>query len=93
LLEPGLAVLIVVTAGWIVRQAEEDLRQSEERFGLFVSSVTDYAILMFDPEGRVISWNNGAQRVQGYRSEEIIGQHFSRFYLPEDVRNGEPDLI
>ena len=88
----GLAVLIVVTAGWIVRQAEEDLRQSEERFGLFVSSVTDYAILMFDPEGRVISWNNGAQRVQGYRSEEIIGQHFSRFYLPEDVRNGEPDF-
>jgi len=47
---------------------------------------------MFDPEGRVISWNNGAQRIKGYRAEEIIGQHYSRFYLPEDVRNGDPNF-
>jgi len=59
------------------------LQQSEERFRLLVESVQDYAIFMLDPEGRVLTWNAGAERIKGYSASEIIGQHFSRFYPPE----------
>ncbi len=72
------------------KRAGDALRQSEERFRLIVSNVKDYAILMLDPEGRVVSWNEGAERIKGYRAEEIIGQHFSRFYLTQDVSDGKP---
>jgi PAS domain S-box-containing protein len=61
-----------------------------EQFQLLVESVRDYAIYMLDPEGYVISWNAGAERLKGYRAEEIIGQHFSRFYPPEEVQRGRP---
>ncbi|KQY13957.1 PAS domain-containing sensor histidine kinase [Rhizobium sp. Root482] len=64
--------------------AQADLQRSEEQFRLLVQSVTDYAIYMLDPEGTVASWNLGAQRIKGYRPEEIIGQHFSTFYIDED---------
>jgi PAS domain S-box-containing protein len=74
------------------KEAEERLTQSEEGFRLMVSNVKDYAILMLDEEGRVVSWNEGAERIKGYRAEEIIGQHFSRFYSAEDVSNGKPGL-
>ncbi|WP_213982478.1 PAS domain-containing sensor histidine kinase [Sphingomonas sp. dw_22] len=66
------------------RAAEEALRRSEERFRLLVQSVTDYAIYMLDPDGHVASWNAGAERFKGYRAEEILGEHFSRFYTEED---------
>jgi PAS domain S-box-containing protein len=66
------------------RAAEEELRQSEERFRLLVQSVTDYAIYMLDPDGRVSSWNPGAERFKGYAADEIIGEHFSRFYTDEE---------
>jgi PAS domain S-box-containing protein len=69
---------------------EEKMLQSEERFRLLIESVKDYSILMLDPVGRVVSWNAGAQRIEGYSAEEIVGQHFSRFYLPDDVAAGEP---
>src|SRR5205085_8744005 len=59
------------------RAAEAALRASQEQFRLLVQSVTDYAIYMLDTEGRVSSWNAGAQRIKGYAPEEIIGQHFS----------------
>lgn len=72
------------------REAEEELRRSEERFRLLVQSVTDYAIYMLDPDGHVTSWNAGAERFKGYRAEEIIGHHFSSFYLPEDREAGVP---
>lgn len=72
------------------RKAEEELRRSEERFRLMVNSVRDYAIFMLDPEGRIISWNEGARRAKGYSEEEILGSHFSRFYLPEDVARNHP---
>jgi PAS domain S-box-containing protein len=76
------------------RKTEEGLRQSEERFRLLVSSVKDYAIFMLSPEGRVMSWNPGAQRLKGYQAEEIIGQPFSRFYTEEAVAQGKPwDLL
>jgi PAS domain S-box-containing protein len=73
------------------REAEQALRQSEERFRLLVQGVTDYAIYMLDPLGYISSWNAGAERFKGYSAEEIIGQHFSRFYQPEDRAAGVPD--
>ncbi|MFC7516707.1 PAS domain S-box protein [Herbaspirillum sp. GCM10030257] len=62
----------------------------ESRFQLLVSGINDYAIYMLDPDGIVTSWNAGAQRFKGYTAEEIIGQHFSRFYRPEDQQSGLP---
>ena len=70
--------------------AEEKMLLSEERFRLMVQSVKDYAIFMLDPEGHVVSWNEGAQRIKGYTAAEIIGQHFSRFYTPADLEADEP---
>ena len=67
------------------RRAEESLRLSEERFRLLVEAVEDYAIFMLDTDGRVVSWNAGAERIKGYAAHEIIGKHFSAFY-PEDAR-------
>jgi PAS domain S-box-containing protein len=72
------------------RIAEEALRQSEDRFRTLVESVVDYGIFMLDPDGRVASWNEGAQRIKGYRPDEIIGRHFSAFYQPEDRRQWAP---
>ncbi len=72
------------------RSTEEALRRSEERFRLLVQNVTDYAIYMLDPEGRVANWNQGAQRIKGYAPDEIIGEHFSRFYTEEDRAAGLP---
>ncbi len=72
-------------------RAEQKLRHSEERFRLLVEGVKDYAILMLDPEGRVASWNEGAERIQGYEAEEILGRHFSVFYTEEDVEEGLPE--
>jgi len=70
--------------------AEGRLQESEMRFRLVIDSVIDYAIIMLDPKGRIASWNIGAERIKGYRAEEIIGQHFSRFYPPEDLARGKP---
>ena len=72
------------------KRVEDALRESEERFRLMASGVKDYANLMLDPEGLVVSWNEGAERIKGYRAEEIIGQHFSRFYPAEDIADGVP---
>jgi PAS domain S-box-containing protein len=72
-------------------RAVEALWKSEERFRLLVERVKDYAILMLDPEGRIVSWNEGAERIKGYRAEEIIGQSVARFYTPEDIERGHPE--
>lgn len=71
-------------------RAEKALQESEERFRLLVEKVQDYAIFMLDSRGHVASWNDGAERIKGYRTEEIIGQHVSCFYTPEDVERGHP---
>jgi PAS domain S-box-containing protein len=72
------------------RSAENRLSESEARFRLMVLNVTDYAMFMLDPEGRIISWNEGAEHIKGYRADEILGQHFSRFYPDDDARKGKP---
>ena len=68
----------------------ETLRQSEEKFRLLVEGVKEYGIFMLDPDGYVTSWNPGAERIKGYTSDEIIGQHFSRFYPPDAIARGWP---
>ena len=72
------------------RNHEEALRLSEERFRLLVEGVADYAIFMLDVNGKVASWNVGAQRIKGYAADEIIGQHFSIFYPQDVVDSGWP---
>jgi PAS domain S-box-containing protein len=76
------------------RHAEEELRQAEQRFRLLVEAVQDYAIFMLDPDGSVVSWNRGAQRIKGYRRNEIVGKHFRIFYPQEqqDIRHPENEL-
>ncbi|NEH37491.1 hybrid sensor histidine kinase/response regulator [Rhizobium ruizarguesonis] len=73
------------------RAAEKAIRQSEEQFRRLVQGVSDYAIYMLDPDGNVSSWNFGAERIKGYRPQEIIGRHFSTFYTPEDREAGVPE--
>ena len=72
------------------KRAEESLHQSEETNRLLVDGARDYAILRLDPDGQVTSWNAAAERIKGYRADEIIGQHFSRFYPSEDIVGGKP---
>jgi PAS domain S-box-containing protein len=72
------------------RLTEEALRLTEERFRLLVDGVSDYAIYMLNPDGIVSSWNSGAERIKGYTSEEIIGKHFSRFFVTQDIEAGKP---
>jgi rsbT co-antagonist protein RsbR len=69
---------------------EKALQESEERFRLLVDGVRDYGLLMLDPSGHVVSWNAGAERIKGYRTEEIVGKDFSCFYTAEDIQSGKP---
>ncbi len=73
-------------------RAEKALRESEERFRLLVDGGKDYAIVMLDPDGHVVSWNPGAERIHGYRTEEILGQHFSRFHPKTELEREEPEM-
>src|SRR4030081_3828944 len=69
---------------------QQELHEAERQFRILVESITDYAIYMLDPEGRVTTWNSGAQRIKGYRADEIIAQNFSRFYTEEEQTAGAP---
>src|SRR5215216_970825 len=69
---------------------QRELRQSEDHFRLLIEGVKDYAIFMLGPEGRIVSWNEGAGRIQGYEVSEVVGEHFSVFYTEEDVERGLP---
>jgi PAS domain S-box-containing protein len=73
------------------RRTEDALRKSEERFRLLVEGVEDYAIYMLDHHGRITTWNAGAERIMGFRAQEIIGRRFHRFYVAEDVERKKPD--
>ncbi|MES3000588.1 MAG: PAS domain S-box protein [Pseudomonadota bacterium] len=74
------------------RQHEEAMRESEERLRLLVEGVRDYAIFMLSPQGVVQSWNPGAEMLKGYKADEIIGSHFSRFYGAEDIKSRVPEI-
>jgi len=75
-----------------LREKEQALRESEERFRMLVEGVKDYAIFTLDPEGHVTSWNIGAEWMHGYRAEEVLGRHFSVFYSQQDIRNRCPEF-
>jgi PAS domain S-box-containing protein len=85
-------ILVTIGSRRLVR-SERELSASESRFRLLVSGIKDYAIFLLDPEGRVISWNQGAERMKGYRLEEIVGRHFSCFYRSEDIESGVPQRL
>ena len=82
----------LVGFGKITRDLTER-RAAEQRYRLLVDSVRDYAIFSLDANGYVTSWNSGAQRIKGYTAEEITGQHFSKFYTPEDATSGKPQYV
>ena len=95
-----LGVLITAAAGWSVQRdgskrelAEGALQGSEDKYRRLVQGVQDYAILMLGPEGEIRSWNPGAERMTGCSFEEVVGQNFSRFYSPEDIKRGRPAEI
>lgn len=73
------------------RMRERKLRESEEHFRMMVDSVLDYEILMLDTEGTILSWNAGAERIKGYKADEIVGKKFHQFYTPEDIAAGKPE--
>jgi PAS domain S-box-containing protein len=75
------------------KEAEQTLRHSERSFRMLVDGVVDYAIYMLDPSGLIITWNSGAERLKGYTAQEIIGQHFSRFYTREERAAGKPGRV
>lgn len=90
---------VLMGMGMVIRdvtqqmESSERLRESESTFRLLVQNVYDYAIFMLNTEGRVASWNVGANRIKGYASREIVGQHFSVFYSPEDRTSGKPERL
>ncbi len=93
----ALASIVILLGGLLLARAyrrtersQSSLERSEERFRLLVSGVRDYAIFMLDPAGNVVSWNEGAQRIKGYRADEIVGSHFSRFFPAEEAAKGTP---
>jgi diguanylate cyclase (GGDEF)-like protein/PAS domain S-box-containing protein len=95
-----LGFLIAAAAGWGAQRdnsargrAEGAFRDSEEKYRTLLDGVHDYAIFLLDPGGRVVSWNAGAERMKGYTAGEIIGQNFSCFFSPEDIKRGRPEEV
>ena len=78
--------------GALIRDMTER-RETELQYRRLIEGVTDYAIYSLDPSGRITSWNSGAKRLKGYESDEIIGQHFSKFYVPEDAARDLPSRV
>ncbi len=74
-----------------IERAQKAIHYSDQRFRMTVEAVKDYAIIMLDSGGHVVSWNSGAERIKGYQAKEIIGKHFSCFYTPEDIEHGRPE--
>lgn len=101
-IEVGLAPLMIGEARHVVvaiadisarKAAERALRESDNRLHLVTNSISDYAIVILDPQGRIDSWNEGARKLKGYDQEEIVGQPMDRFYTPEDISAGRPATL
>jgi PAS domain S-box-containing protein len=75
------------------RVVENALRESEEQYRMLLDGVQDYAIFMMDPHGVIVSWNSGAERIKGYSADQILGQNFSCFFPPEDIKRGRPEEV
>jgi PAS domain S-box-containing protein len=95
-----LGLLTALVAEWSVRhenvrrgRTEETLRDSEDKYRMLVDGVRDYAIFMLDLRGQIVSWNAGAEKVKGYKAEEIIGHNFSCFFPPEEIQQGRPEEL
>jgi len=88
----SLGLLALCLAAWLVaRRTRAAIAASERQFGILAKGISDCALYMLDPEGRVVSWNAGAQRLKGYTADEVIGLQLARFYTPEDRAAGIPD--
>src|ERR1700692_1012472 len=95
-----VGLLTALVAEWGVRhenvkrgRTEETLRHSEEKYRRLVDGIRDYAIFMLDLRGQILSWNAGAEKVKGYKAEEIIGHNFSCFFPPEEIKQGRPEEL
>jgi PAS domain S-box-containing protein len=88
--DPGNSAAKVAEAP---NSAEEALRDSEEKYRMLLDEIQDYAIFMLDPQGVVVSWNAGAERIKGYKADEIVGHNFSVFFSPEDIKQGMPEKL
>ena len=75
------------------RELAEALRESEERYRMLLDGIQNHAIFMMDAQGRILSWNAGAERIKGYTSDQIIGRNFSCFFPPEDIKRGRPEEV
>ncbi len=84
------ARLVVATDITEKKRAEDALKQSEESLRMIISNIKDYSVITLDPQGMVTGWNGAAERITGYRTEDILGKHLSIFYTPEDVAIGKP---
>src|ERR1700721_2452131 len=73
--------------------AEDSFRDSEEKYRMLLDGIEDYAIFMIDPQGQILSWNAGAERIKGYEAEEIIGRNFSCFFPRENIERGAPEEV
>jgi PAS domain S-box-containing protein len=100
MLGTAMGLLVAAFAAWSLhrdtvgrRSAEVALRDSEENFRLLLNGIQDYAIFMLDPVGRIVSWNAGAERMHGYKAEEIVGRNFSCLFPAEDIQQGKPEEI
>ncbi len=96
----GLGLLIISVAGWTVQRdnfrrglAENALREGEEQYRMLVYEAPEYAFFVLDPDGRVVTWNAGAERIEGYSAEDVIGRDYSCFFPPEEVECGRPQEI
>jgi len=72
---------------------EQALRESQEQYRMLLDGIENYAIFMMDPQGRIVSWNAGAERIKGYEADEIIGRNFSCFFSPENIARGRPEDV
>jgi PAS domain S-box-containing protein len=86
------ARLVVATDITEKKRAEDALKRSEEHLRMIISNIKDYAVITLDPAGAITSWNGAAERIKGYKSEEVLGKYVSIFYLPDDIAIGKPTI-